>query len=95
MKEKGGRILWLAYIDATLTKSQGRIIPRNYAVPKPTLEEAARALEKLGLRYKAYNKRYPALWYDERGQGYFVVYTSEKTKKIALLVAGEIAKSRG
>lgn len=95
MKKRGGRILWLVYLDSTIPRSKGRILPRKLAVPKPTIEEVARALERLGIKYDVYKeKRYPALWFDERAAGYFVVY-AEDVKEIARKVAEEIAKSRG
>lgn len=96
MKKRGGRILWLAYLDSTLPKSRGRIVPRRLAVAKPTIEEAARALDRLGLKYDVYrDKKYPAIWYDERGQGYFVVYSDLSPRKLAALVAQEIRALRG
>ncbi|MFP3290952.1 MAG: signal recognition particle subunit SRP19/SEC65 family protein [Thermoproteus sp.] len=95
MKGKGGRILWLVYIDATVPRSLGRILPRRLAVPKPSVEEVARALDRLGIRYEAHgDKRYPALWYDERGRGYFVIYT-EDVRDAARKIAEEISRSRG
>jgi len=48
----------------------------------------------LGIRYEAHgDKRYPALWYDERGRGYFVIYT-EDVRDAARKIAEEISRSR-
>lgn len=94
MKKKGGRILWIVYLDATVPRSRGRLLPRRLAVPRPTAEEVAKALEKLGVKYEVYrDKKYPAFWFDERGVGYFVVYTDD-VKEVARKVAEEIAKAR-
>ncbi|MEZ0248308.1 MAG: signal recognition particle subunit SRP19/SEC65 family protein [Thermoproteus sp.] len=94
MKKRGGRILWLLYIDATVPRSRGRILPKRVAVPRPTVEEVAKALDRLGLKYEVYrDKRHPALWFDERGAGYVLVYADD-LKEIAKKVAEEIAKSR-
>lgn len=94
MRRKEGRIFWLVYIDSTVPRSLGRIIPRSSAVPRPTFEEVAKALERLNVKFEAYkDKKYPALWYDERGQGYFVVY-AEDIRELARRVAREIANLR-
>ncbi|MEL9990426.1 MAG: signal recognition particle subunit SRP19/SEC65 family protein [Thermoproteus sp.] len=94
MKKKGGRILWLLYIDATVPRSRGRILSKKIAVPRPTVEEVAKALDSLGVKYEVYrDKKHPALWFDERGAGYVLVYT-DNLKEVARKVAEEIAKSR-
>ncbi|MFB6490464.1 MAG: signal recognition particle subunit SRP19/SEC65 family protein [Thermoproteus sp. AZ2] len=89
-------MLWLVYLDSTLPKSRGRIVPRRLAVAKPTIEEVAKALDKLGLKYEVYgDKKYPAIWYDDRGQGYFVVYSDLGLRKLAASVAQEVKALRG
>ncbi len=94
MKRRGGRILWLVYLDSTISRSRGRILPRKLAVPRPAIDEVAKALDKLGIRYEVHKeKRYPALWFDERAAGYFVVYADD-VKEVARKIAEEIAKSR-
>ncbi|ABL87754.1 signal recognition particle, subunit SRP19 (srp19) [Pyrobaculum islandicum DSM 4184] len=94
MKKRGGRILWLVYLDSSVPRSRGRILPRSKAVSKPTLQEVIQALERLGYRYQVYqDKKYPALWFEER-QGYIVVETSEKLRILALKVAEEVRKLR-
>lgn len=96
MKKRGGRTLWLVYIDSSVPRSRGRILPRSLAVNKPTLQEMAKALESLGYKYEVYpDKKYPPLWYDERAQGYIVVKTEEKMRTIAAKVAERIKQMRG
>ncbi len=95
MKKRGGRILWLVYIDSTIPKSRGRIVPRGQAVSKPTVDEVRRALETLNYQYQFFSKKYPALWFDERAQGYFVVKTDERIKQLALKVAQVVKTLRG
>lgn len=95
MKKKSGRILWLAYLDSATPRSRGRILPKTHAVNKPTLQEVAQALEKLGHKFQVYpDKRYPPLWYEERLQGYVVVETSEKIRVLAAKVAAVIREAR-
>ncbi|MEM1597989.1 MAG: signal recognition particle subunit SRP19/SEC65 family protein [Pyrobaculum sp.] len=95
MKKKGGRILWLVYI-ADVPRSKGRVVPRHLAVEKPTLQEVAKALERLGYKYEVVpDKKYPPLWYDERLRGYVVVETREKITALARKVCEELKKARG
>lgn len=42
-------VIYPAYIDSTKTVAQGRCIPKNIAVEKPTLAEITSSLRKLGL----------------------------------------------
>ncbi|ACB40490.1 signal recognition particle subunit SRP19/SEC65 family protein [Pyrobaculum neutrophilum] len=95
MKKRGGRILWLVNIDASVPRSRGRILPRGQALNKPTIQEVAKALERLGYRYQVYpEKRHPAIWFEERLAGYFVVETEEDVRSLASKVAEEVRKSR-
>jgi signal recognition particle subunit SRP19 len=95
MKKKGGRILWLAYLDSTIPRSKGRLLPKSLAVNKPTLQEVAQALEKLGYKFQIYpGKKYPPLWYEERLQGYVVVESNEKIRALAAKIAAVIKEMR-
>jgi signal recognition particle subunit SRP19 len=95
MKKRGGRILWLVYLDSSVPRSRGRIVSRAQAVNRPTLQEVTQALEKLGYRYQAFpDKKYPPLWFEEKSQGYVVVETDEKITAVATKVAEEIRKMR-
>ncbi|MFN7106363.1 MAG: signal recognition particle subunit SRP19/SEC65 family protein [Pyrobaculum sp.] len=94
MKKRGGRVLWLVYLDSTVPKSRGRIVSRQHAVAKPTLDEVRQALERLGYEYQLFSdKKYPALWFDER-QGYFIVKTNEKVRQLALNIAKTVKELR-
>jgi signal recognition particle subunit SRP19 len=95
MKKRGGRILWLVYLDSSVPRSRGRIVSRAQAVNRPTLQEVTQALEKLGYRHHVFpDKKYPSLWFEERLQGYVVVETDEKITAVATKVAEEIRKMR-
>jgi len=95
MKKKGGRILWIVYLDSSIPRSRGRILPRSQAVNRPTFQEVVQALEKLGYKYQAFpDRKYPVLWFEEKLQGYVVVETEEKVRAVAAKVAEEIKRQR-
>jgi len=41
-------VLWPAYFDAELTRSEGRRVPKELAVEKPTVDEIADAVQQVG-----------------------------------------------
>ncbi|MFW6320983.1 MAG: signal recognition particle subunit SRP19 [Halohasta sp.] len=56
-------VLWPAYFDAGLTRSEGRRVPRELAVEEPTVEEIADAVQQVGYdavieRDKSYSREF-------------------------------------
>ena len=41
-------VIWPAYLDATLTRAEGRRVPADLAVEEPTVEEIAKAVQQVG-----------------------------------------------
>ncbi|WP_247008972.1 signal recognition particle subunit SRP19 [Halorientalis litorea] len=61
-------VMWPAFFDADLTRAEGRRVPLELAVPDPTVEEIAQAVQQVG--YDAVverDKQYPREW-EERGR---------------------------
>ncbi|WP_255150032.1 signal recognition particle subunit SRP19 [Halorarius halobius] len=61
-------VLWPAQFDAELTRSEGRRVPKELAVPSPTVDEIAKAVQQVG--YDAVierDKQYPREW-EARGR---------------------------
>jgi len=61
-------VIWPAYLDAGLSRSEGRRVSRSLAVEDPTVEEIAQAVQQVG--YDALierDKTYPRE-YDPRGR---------------------------
>ncbi|WP_332898989.1 MULTISPECIES: signal recognition particle subunit SRP19 [unclassified Haladaptatus] len=61
-------VIWPAYLDAELTRSEGRRVPEDLAVTDPTVEEIAKAVQQVGYdavieRNKAYSREF-----EERGR---------------------------
>ncbi len=58
-------VIWPAYLDAEKTRSEGRRIPEDLAVPDPTVDEIAQAVQQVGYdavieREKTYPREYEA-----------------------------------
>ncbi|EMA47560.1 signal recognition particle subunit SRP19 [Halococcus saccharolyticus] len=56
-------VIWPAYLDRELSRSEGRRVPRSSAVPEPTVDEIARAAGQVGYdvvieREKTYPREY-------------------------------------
>ena len=56
-------VLWPAYFDAGLTRSEGRRVPVGLAVDEPTVEEIAKAVQQVGYdavieREKTYSREF-------------------------------------
>ena len=61
-------VIWPAYLDASLTRSEGRRVPSDLAVEEPTVDEIAQAVQQVG--YDAVierDQRYPRE-YETRGR---------------------------
>jgi signal recognition particle subunit SRP19 len=83
-------IIWPAYIDATLTRKYGRRIPKDMAVPNPTIEEMEAAAKELKMKYTVEKgKKYPKTWFKSEGR-IIIEETGRKTeiiKKLALTIS--------
>ena len=56
-------VIWPAYLDAELSRSEGRRVPGDLAVPDPTVDEIAEAVGQVGYdavieRDKTYSREY-------------------------------------
>jgi len=78
-------VIWPAYLDATLSRAEGRRVPEELAVPEPTVEEIAQAVQQVG--YDAVIERdmtYPRE-YEPRGR--VLVKDADDAQKSDLLQA--------
>jgi len=61
-------VIWPAFLDADLTRKEGRRVSRDQAVSEPTVDEIAQAVQQVG--YDAVierDKQYPREW-EPRGR---------------------------
>ena len=79
-------VIWPAYFDATLSRREGRRIPRSLAVEEPTVDEIATAVQQVG--YDAVVERdvaYPRRHWE--GSGRVLVQDADDAGKSDLLQA--------
>jgi len=93
MRKKDGIVIWPAYIDSTLSRSEGRRIPKNLAAPTVTVSILAKAAEASAMEYKIeQSKLYPRTWISGNS-GYIVVKgTSHPKKRLLLMLAKSVRK---
>lgn len=41
-------VIWPAYLDSEVSRSKGRRVPESLAVPEPTVDEIAAAVQQVG-----------------------------------------------
>ena len=94
MRLKDVKILWTSYFDSSLTRREGRRLPRGEAVPRPKFEELERACRRLGLEVVEGRKsRYPRNWW--LPSGYVAIKSELKKSELIKLVGRELRRLRG
>ena len=61
-------VIWPAYLDANLSRSEGRRVPEDLAVEEPTIEEIARAVKQVGYDVEVNRDKTYSREYEPRGQ---------------------------
>ena len=99
MRYKNCYVIWVNYFDKSLSRKEGRKLPKNKAINKPTLEELYEITKRLGyniiLKKEA---RYPPSWWIK--SGYIIIDKSsikENENKSIILerIAKEWRRMRG
>ena len=86
-------IFWPQYFDLKRSRSNGRRLPRKFAVEKVNLEEIANAAKKLGYDAEIErNYKYSRTWWDDPGR-VLINAKGKKKNKVLIEVAKEIRKS--
>ena len=78
-------VIWPAYLDATLSRSEGRRVPGDLAVEEPTIEEIARAVKQVGYDVEVNRDKTYSREYEPRGQ--VLVKDADDASKSDLLQA--------
>ena len=79
-------IIWTVNLDKRKSRSEGRKIPKRYAVANVKLKELIEACKALGLEFYAEDKKYPKSWWEEGGR----IRVKKTGKKLDLMI--ELAK---
>ena len=61
-------VIWPAYLDADLSRSEGRRVPQDLAVRDPTVEEIAAAVQQVGYDAVVERDRTYPREYEPRGR---------------------------
>jgi len=78
-------VIWPAALDATRTRNEGRRVAEDLAVPEPTVDEIAKAVQQVGYDARIeHEKTYPRE-YEPRGR--VVVTNADDASKSDLLGA--------
>ena len=86
-------IFWLQYFDAKKSRSQGRRLPKKFAIEKISPTDITKAAQKLGYTVEIEpNFQYPRTWWENPGR--VLINTKGKKKsKVILEIAKEIRKA--
>ena len=85
-------IFWPQYFDAKRSRSNGRRLPKKFAIEKVNLEDIAKAARNLGYNIEIeMNYKYSRTWWDDPGR-VLIDAKGKKKSKVMLEVAKEIRK---
>ena len=59
LKDYNRQIIWLDYFDSSLSRSQGRRVPKNRTIKNPDLSNLIRAAERLDLKPEGQHAKHP------------------------------------
>ncbi|MCD6348911.1 MAG: signal recognition particle protein Srp19 [Candidatus Korarchaeota archaeon] len=69
MPPKGPKVVYPSYFDSRLSRSEGRRVPRNLSIRKPSLQDLIKALKHLSLEFDVEeDKQRPSRWYRMEGR---------------------------
>jgi len=78
-------VIWPAALDATRTRNEGRRVAEDLAVPEPTVEEIAKAVQQVGYDARIEREKTYPREYEPRGR--VVVTNADDASKSDLLGA--------
>ena len=75
-------VLWPTYFDSRKTRANGRRVPKNLSIERPTAQEIYKAVRSLGLEVRLEaGKAYPGNWWEREG-AVFVEKAMAKTQLV-------------
>jgi signal recognition particle subunit SRP19 len=89
--EKGKCILYPCYFNASLSRREGRRVPRSRGTKGAVIGDIERALKRAGIPYQVENHHHPAHW--TRHEGRIIARWSERKgaliRKISQMLEGK------
>ena len=85
-------IIWPSFIDANLTRSKGRRLPKRDCVRSPDVNEMLEAAERLGIEARIEKKAYPRSWHLEKKA--LVLGEKRPRREILQRLSREVRQSR-
>jgi signal recognition particle subunit SRP19 len=87
-------ILWPSYFDSRKSRSEGRRVPKNLSIEKPTVDDIHKAVKKLGLKATVdSSKSHPNAWWEREGM--VKVEKSLAKEELISRVAAELKRIEG
>ncbi len=91
-EEKKVCVVWTVNLDKKKSRSEGRKIPKRFAVPNVRLSELVEACKLLGIDCIPENKKYPRCWWEEGGR--VIIPKTKKKTQIMIELAKAISEIR-
>jgi signal recognition particle subunit SRP19 len=92
VKKKKHTVIWPAYFDSSLTRSEGRRVPKALAIADPTAKKIGEAVEKLGLNSVVeLDSSYPT--HSWKKDGRILVETKTSKPQIIVQIARKLRQS--
>ncbi len=92
MKALDEVIIWPAFLDSDLSRSEGRRLRRKRCVKSPPLDEMLEAATTLGIEARVEKKSYPRRWAEDRRA--LVLEERVPRSKAIPMISDEIRRTR-
>jgi signal recognition particle subunit SRP19 len=89
---KGECILYPCYFNASLSRSEGRRVPRTLGAKGPVINDIERALKRANVKYRVEDHHHPAYWI--RREGRIIAEWYEKKESLIKKVAQKLEVKR-
>ena len=89
---KGECILYPCYFNASLSRSEGRRVPRTLGAKGPAINDIERALKRANVKYRVEEHHHPAYWI--RREGRIIAEWHEKKESLIKKVAQKLEVKR-
>jgi signal recognition particle subunit SRP19 len=89
---KGECILYPCYFNASLSRSEGRRVPRTLGAKGPVINDIERALKRANVKYRVEEHHHPAYWI--RREGRIIAEWHEKKESLIRKVAQKLEVKR-